>query len=120
MNDERKKSLLETVDQDTQDLIEWRLHSHTESSMRIVAGFAAQLKKLTEIIERHDKILSGTTVESILKIVKKAQNDEIIALNNKRLGKAALWWIGALVSIGTLVAMIIEGVRWFSYNVMIR
>lgn len=108
-----KRRLLETVDQDTQDLVEWRLHEHTESSMKIVAGFADQLKYLTEIIEKHDKILSGDTVDTLLKMVKDNQDAKVIADSYRNTGKRALWWLTFLTAFGAFITGIWAFLKWF-------
>lgn len=77
MNQESNhRRLLEIVDQDTQDYVELRLQSHTESSMKILAPIFEQLKELTRAIKAHDGILSNENVDTLLSIIAKHKENE--------------------------------------------
>lgn len=99
-----RKNLIEMIDPKIQDYVEYRLQSHTESSMAIVAGFSKQLKELTDIIQTHDRVLSGENIETLLEIIKTSREDKIFkAKSTKLAGKIAAtggWVVGIATFIG--------------------
>lgn len=103
-SEDAKNRLLETVDQDTQDLIEWRLHSHTESSMRIIAGFEKQLKELTDIIKSHDRVLSSPNVDTLLKMIEEYQRLSTIHTSDMERANKVIYYGKIVTGVAAVIA----------------
>lgn len=120
--DDNKLRLLETVDPDIQDLIEWRLHSHAESSLGMIGEKIERLSAIIEahddILKKQDKVLTSANMDTLLGIIKKAQDDEIIRQNNIRMGNEVIKTGKLVILVASVIAALGYIADWVIVHVI--
>ncbi len=117
--EDNRKELISKIPADYQDYVEWRLHSHTESSLKVIQPILQELKDLTTIIKAHDAVLTNDNIVSLLEIIHEYQTMKIVHENDRErsqkviyYGKMVIWVsavLGAFAYIGDQVS---KHLRW--------